>query len=178
MNESMLVGGHYRNPTGAYEIIAIDGMWATVRYEDGTEKRHLIAALQIHWENNQADAAAAAAAAQKSARAPRQRAPKPPAAFAPAETSALIAAIIRRLCADTTNFATRQEIVDALLADPVGLSLVEAAHKQLFYRTPEWIAGSMLDQFGKDLTAKNGVYRDQFDREQIENVWAYRPRMQ
>lgn len=176
MTDSIEVGRRYRNSTGEYELIAIDGMWATVRYETGVEKRHLRAALQIHWENDQAGTEAAAAAAQKAAKAPRVRAPKPPAAFPIEETTPMVAAIIRNLSTPDSPFVGRQAIVEALLRDPRGGEIVATAHKALFYRTPEWIAGAMIDQFSKDLTRKGSPVRDQFIREQIDNVTAYRPK--
>lgn len=176
MNQTIEVGRRYRNPTGEYEIVSIDGMWATVRYEDGQTKRHLLAALQIHWENNQAVTEAAAAAAQKTAKAPRVRAPKAASPFPVEETSALIAAIVRAQTTAENPYVTRQTIVEGLMADPRGKEIIDTAHKALFYRTPEWIAGSMVDQFGKDISRKGSPVRDKFDRQQIENVWAYRPR--
>jgi hypothetical protein len=176
MIDTIEVGRRYRNSTGEYELLSIDGMWATVRYEDGQTKRHLLAALKIHWENNQAESEAAAVAAQKAAKTTRTRAPKPVAPFPVEETTPLIAGIIRSLTTADGEYVTRQAIVEALLADPRGKQLVDKVHKDQFYRTQEWIAGSMLDQFGKDLSRKGSPVRDQFDREQIENVWAYRPR--
>lgn len=176
MTDTIEVGRRYRNSTGEYEILSIDGMWATVRYEGGETKRHLLAALQIHWENDQAGVEAAAAAAQKAAKAPRVRAPKPVASFPVEETTPLIAAIVRSLTTPDGQYVTREAIVASLMADPRGKQIVETAHKALFYRTPEWIAGSMIDQFGKDLSRKGSPVRDQFDREQIDNVWAYRPK--
>ena len=175
MTDTIEVGRRYRNPTGEYEILSIDGMWATVRYEDGTTKRHLLAALQIHWDNDRAGSEAAAAAAQKTAKTPRVRAPKPPQPFPIDETSTLIGQLVRTLSADG-QYVTRQVIVEALLADARGSQLIETAHKNLFYRSQEWIAGSMIDQFGKDLTRKGSPVREQFEREQIDNAWAYRPR--
>ena len=62
MTDTIEVGQRYRNSTGEYEILSIDGMWATVRYDDGQTKRHLLAALQIHWENDRAEAEAGVAA--------------------------------------------------------------------------------------------------------------------
>lgn len=176
MTDTIEVGRRYRNSTGEYELLAIDGMWATVRYADGQTKRHLLAALQIHWENNQAGAEAAAAAAQKTAKAPRVRAPKAAAPFPIDETSALIAAIVRAQTTAEYPYVTRQTIVEGLMADPRGKEIIETAHKALFYRTPEWIAGSMIDQFGKDISRKGSPVRDKFERQQIDNVWAYRPR--
>jgi hypothetical protein len=63
-----------------------------------------------------------------------------------------------------------------LLADPQGKALVDKVHKDQFYRTEEWIAGSMLDQFGKDLTRKGSPVYEKFERDQIDNAWAYRPK--
>lgn len=176
MTDTIEVGRHYRNASGEYEILSIDGMWATVRYQGGETKRHLLAALQIHWENDQATVEAEAAAAQKTARAARARPVKHAAPFPAEETSPLIGEIINSLTTPGGNYVTRQEIVGALMADPRGAAHVEKTHKALFYRTPEWIAGSMIDQFGKDITRKGSPVRDKFEREQIENVWAYRPR--
>lgn len=171
------VGRRYRNSTGDYEILSIDGMWATVQYDSGETRRHLLAALQIHWENERAGAEAAAAAAQKTAaKTTRTRAPKPPAAFPIDETAGLIAGIIRDRTTAGGAYVTRAAIVEALLADPRGGELVAIAHQGLFYRTPEWIAGSMIDQFAKDLTRRGSPVREKFEREQIDNVWAYRPR--
>lgn len=176
MSDTIEVGRHYRNASGEYEILSIDGMWATVRYENGETKRHLLAALQIHWENDQAGAEAAAAAAQKTARAARARPVKPVSSFPVEETTPLIAEIIRSRTTVGGDYVTRKDIVDALMADPRGAEIIATTHKALFYRTPEWIAGSMLDQFGKDISRKGSPVRDKFEREQIENVWAYRPR--
>jgi hypothetical protein len=164
MTNDIEVGSHYRNPTGEYEILEIDGMWATVRYEDGSTKRHLLAALKIHWENNQA---AVAAATPK---------PKPASPFPVDETAELIASIIRLLTTSEGVFVPRQDIVNALLSDPRGKELVDKVHKDQFYRTEEWIAGTMLDQFAKDLERKGSPVYQQFDREQKDNTWAYRPR--
>ncbi len=170
------VGQRYRNSTGEYELLSIDGMWATVQYDSGETKRHLLAALKIHWENEQAGAEAAAAAAQKAAgKTTRTRAAKPPAPFPIDETDGLIARIIHDKTTPGGEYVTRKEIVDALLADPRGSELIATAHKGLFYRTPEWIAGSMIDQFAKDLTRRGSPVREKFEREQIDNIWAYRP---
>lgn len=173
MIDTIEVGRRYRNTTGEYELLAIDGMWATVRYEDGSTKRHLLAALKIHWENDQA---ATAVATQKAAKPTRVRKAKPAAAFPVEETNAIIASLIRLLATPDEGYVTRQDIVQALLADPQGKTLVDNAHKNQFYRTEEWIAGSMLDQFGKDITRKGSPIFNQFDREQIDNVWAYKPK--
>jgi hypothetical protein len=173
MTDAIEVGRRYRNPTGEYELLAIDGMWATVRYDDGQIRRHLLAALQIHWENDQA---ASAVATQKAVKPTRVRKAKPTAAFPIDETDVLIASLIRSLVDPSGNYLPRQDIVTALLADPQGRTLVDNVHKNQFYRTEEWIAGSMLDQFGKDLSRKGSPVYNQFDREQIDNSWAYRPK--
>lgn len=176
MSDVLEVGRHYRNSTGGYEVQAIDGMWATVRYENGTVKRHLLAALQIHWENDQAGTEAAAVATRKAAKtATRPRAAKAATPFPADESNALIADIVRARSAGG-RYVTRQAIVEALMADDNGRRMITTAHKALFYRSEEWIAGSMIDQFGKDISRKGSSVRDQFDREQIDNVWAYRPR--
>ena len=175
MSDTLEVGRRYRNASGEYEIQAIDGMWATVRYEDGTVKRHLTAALKIHWENDQAETEAAAAAARKTAKAPRVRATKTATPFPVDETTPLIARLIREQAAGG-EFITRQAILEALLADPDGRGIVETVHKALFYRTEEWIAGSILDQFAKDVERKGSPVYNQFDRQQIDNVWAYKPK--
>ncbi|MBK8909210.1 MAG: hypothetical protein IPM60_15410, partial [Rhodospirillales bacterium] len=87
MSNTIEVGQRYRNSTGEYEIVSIDGMWATVRYESGETKRHLLVALQIHWDNERAVVEAAAAAQKTAGKTPRTRAPKPPAPFPIDETS-------------------------------------------------------------------------------------------
>lgn len=176
MSDTIEVGRRYRNSTGEYEIESIDGMWATVRYEGGETKRHLLVALQIHWDNERAVVEAAAAAQKAAEKTVRTRTPKPAAPFPIDETSSLIAGIIRAKTTAGGEFVTRQTIVEALLADPRSSELIETAHKGLFYRTPEWIAGSMIDQFSKDLTRRGSPVREQFDREQIENTWAFRPK--
>jgi hypothetical protein len=178
MTDTIEVGRRYRNSTGEYELLSIDGMWATVRYENGETKRHLLAALQIHWENDRSSAEAAATAAQKAAKTPRVRAAKPAAPFPIEETTPLVAGLIRELAAANGNGAPvgRQAIVEALLANPQGRQLIEATHKGLFYRSEEWIAGSIIDQFAKDLSRKGSPVYHQFDREQIDNVWAYKPK--
>lgn len=173
MTNDIEVGSHYRNPTGEYEILEIDGMWATVRYEDGSTKRHLLAALKIHWENNQA---AVAAATPKPVKPTRTRKPKPASPFPIDDTDALIASIIRLLATPEGDFVPRQDIVNTLLSHPQGKELVDKVHKDQFYRTEEWIAGTMLDQFAKDLDRKGSPVYQQFDREQKDNTWAYRPR--
>ncbi len=174
MSATLEVGRRYRNASGEYEIEAIDGMWATVRYDDGTVKRHLLAALQIHWENDQAGSEAAAAAARKSAKASRPRAAKP-APFPADQTTPLVARLIRDL-ATGDDYVSRQATIDALLADAEGRRIVDETHRSLFYRTEEWIAGSILDQFAKDLERKGSPVYNQFERQQIDNVWAFKPK--
>lgn len=175
MSETIEVGRRYRNSSGEYEILSIDGMWATVQYEGGETKRHLTAALQIHWENDQAQAVATAAQ-EKAARPARTRQPKAQSPFPADETNAIIAELLNTMTTSDGQYVTRQAIVEALMADARGAEIISTTHKALFYRTPEWIAGSMLDQFGKDITRKGSPVRDKFEREQIENVWAYRPK--
>lgn len=165
------VGQRYRNPSGEYLIVEIEGMWATVEYESGQIKRHLLSALKIHWENEQA--AAAAAPPAPATRATRSRAAKSP--FPIEETNRLISRIINSGTKAGEEYLTRETIVAALMADPRGGALIEAAHKGLFYRTPEWIAGSMIDQFNKDLMRRASPVFNKFEREKIDNVWAFRP---
>jgi len=168
------VGRRYRNPAGEYEILAIDGMWATVEYDSGQTKRHLLSALQIHWENEQA-AQTIAAVAAAAAKPTRTRAAKPPAPFPIDETDRLVAGIINAHTTPGGDYVERKTIVEALMADPRAAELIATAHKGLFYRTPEWIAGSMIDQFAKDLTRRGSPVRDKFERDKIDNVWAFRP---
>ena len=75
MTQPLEIGRRYRNSNGEYELVNIDGMWASVRYDNGRETRHLLAALEIHQRNADAGIAAAAAARTTAAKAPTRARP-------------------------------------------------------------------------------------------------------
>ena len=98
-----------------------------------------------------------------------------PATFPADQTTPLVARLIRDL-ATGDDYVSRQATIDALLADAEGRRIVDETHRSLFYRTEEWIAGSILDQFAKDLERKGSPVYNQFERQQIDNVWAFQPK--
>ena len=83
MPQPLESGHRYRNSYGEYELVSIDGMWATVRYDSGQVKRHLLAALEIHQRNADRNLAAQSAAAPPKAARARQTSPRAPRAYSP-----------------------------------------------------------------------------------------------
>jgi hypothetical protein len=92
----------------------------------------------------------------------------------------VIARVIRELCPERSDFATRDEIAQALLADPEGRGLVEGGSGSFGERATAW---NMVDWFRARFAGSE--WSTEFERERragisIESrksreVWAYRP---
>ena len=93
----------------------------------------------------------------------------------------VIARVIRQLAAERSDFVTRDEIAQAMLADPEGRGLVEGGSGRFGDAAT---AGNMVDWFSAKF--RGSEWSDQFARErskavsiesgETREVWAYRPR--
>jgi hypothetical protein len=81
---------------------------------------------------------------------------------------------IQALCIRPNTFATRDEIAEFLLADPLAHAyLDEKAH--LDGRSIEWIAGNTVDWFSAWMTRGMLQTRGRYERRKLGGKWAYRP---
>ena len=157
-------GHRARDAYGDYEVIAVDGEYRLVRYDDGQERRRPLALLRLAAENRLND----------SYRLPPQSPPERaktrdsrPAAgessFLRDETSPLVADLIGRLAGPPPAFVTHDQLVAALLADPGG--------RRLIARAPE-VQGDNPPARGLPPPALGGPYPNQAPPRTPRWVWA------
>lgn len=73
------------------------------------------------------------------------------------------------------DFVTHDEIVEALLADPEAVRIIEEAHQAQPERTREWLAHNMVAWFSERITVGQSEWSDRLIRQKIDGKWAYRP---
>lgn len=87
----------------------------------------------------------------------------------------VIARLIRELSGPSGRFISHAELVEALLRDPLGANLVQAASD---YQDNEWSANkwasNMVQWFSQRITQESSEYRQEFEREARAEGYAYR----
>lgn len=188
-------GHRDRDAHGPYEVLAVDGDYRLVRYDDGREARRLVGLLRIAAANRRFYTGPPAPVSRSSriapprdsreSRNPSRRVAKPgqptepdTPTFSLAETSPLVADLIRRLAGDPPQFVSHDQLATALLADPAGERLIKAAREvQGDDRAPAAIAANMVAWFSQQITTGASPYSRDFLRRKSRGRWAYRPRV-
>jgi len=170
-----------RDRYGEYEVVAVDGDYRLVRYQDGREERRSLATLRLAHRNREYDhsrpppAPPAPPKARPAARpAPQRR--REELSFRSDETEPLIAGLIRDLAGDPPAYVPQDTLATALLADTRGRRLIARARElQGDDRPPAAIAAAMLASFGRRFTGGDSPYARRFKRKKVDGAWAYRP---
>jgi hypothetical protein len=178
-------GGRFRDRTGDYEVVRVEGEYRIVRYDDGTEARRHVSLLRLAWDNRRFDDGRRPPAPLppkrpvRSARALKNgdKSPDYEPTFKREETSPLVAALIRQLTVGRAGYVTHRELAVALLADPRGRRHVDRAREiGGDHNRPEVIAANIVAWFSQEITEGVSPYRREFERKKVNRRWAYRPR--
>ena len=171
-----------RDRYGDYEVIAADGDYRLVRYDDGREQRRPLATLRLAQRNREFDTGRPPPVAPPPAPPPQPAPPRPrsgkPAAGQPSitfdETLPLIADLIRELAGDPPGYVPDETIAAALLADNRGRRHIARARElQGDDRPPTTIAAGMVAWFSRQFTDRALPYGRDFERRKINGRWAY-----
>ena len=93
-----------------------------------------------------------------------------------ADVFPIIAQVIRDEYAQKERFVTHDEIIARLLAHPEAVHLIEQAHEQQDkQRSHEWLAHNMVAWFSERITVGQSDWANEFNREKIDDKWAYKP---
>jgi hypothetical protein len=88
----------------------------------------------------------------------------------------VIAPLIRQSVSDAEGFVSHQDLVEALLADPMGEKLIDAARADRDKdRSAAWWASNMVQWFSQKITAGASDHARDFERVHREDGYAYRP---
>jgi hypothetical protein len=88
----------------------------------------------------------------------------------------VIARLISTIYQRTGDYVTHDEIVQEMLSDTLGKSLIEnALNEDDAEKTGEWWASNMVQWFSQRITEEKSEYAREFERTKIEGAWAYRP---
>ncbi|HEV7221483.1 MAG TPA: GDP-mannose 4,6-dehydratase [Pirellulales bacterium] len=88
----------------------------------------------------------------------------------------VIARLIRQSVSDAEGFVSHQDLVEALLADPMGEKLIDAARADRDKdRSAAWWASNMVQWFSQKITAGASDHARDFERVHREDGYAYRP---
>jgi hypothetical protein len=91
------------------------------------------------------------------------------------EISATITAFIHHCHQETQAYVTRDEIAAALLQAPKSRDLIQQRY-QNSENDLEWHAGNLVDWFSSQFTTELSIYVNEFERQKINDKWAYKPR--
>ena len=98
--------------------------------------------------------------------------------FNQADVFPIITDLTKKLYQVKRDFVFHEEIVQGLLNDPVGKKLVEFAYQKKNSHSREWWAGNMVAWFSQKITAGEYKPGNEFERKQIHNNYAYKPKAQ
>lgn len=87
----------------------------------------------------------------------------------------VIARLIESLHAQHGGFVRSNDLAAALLQDEEGRRAIEEAQRRQDEVKPlEWIASNMVAWFGQRITADASSWSEKFEREKIDDRWAYK----
>lgn len=95
-------------------------------------------------------------------------------AFSHDDVFPFIAELIEKLYGEKGEFVTHREIVAELVEHPEVRAYMDEAIRQKGHTVRDW-SNWMVQWFSAAFTEKRSVYWDKFERERIEERWAYRP---
>lgn len=90
------------------------------------------------------------------------------------ETFPIIARLIGQSRGDINGFVGHETIVNAMLSDPEGLTIVAKARDRAAWSDDRVAASNMVAWFSQQITIGNSRWGELFDREQQRGAWAYR----
>lgn len=87
----------------------------------------------------------------------------------------IIARGIETTCGQSAGFVTHDEIVTFLLNDSEAIGHIDTACEASEARhSREWMAHNMVAWFSQRITIGDSDWSDRFDREKINDKWAYK----
>lgn len=95
-------------------------------------------------------------------------------AFSEEEVAPIIAEVIRERFAESGDYVKHRKLVEALLERPEAREQIESAVEKRGHTEKQW-ASWMVQSFSAAMTAERLPIEDAFERERIDNQWAYRP---
>lgn len=178
MTTEFKVDHWYSDGKRAFRVVAIEGDRLHVVYQDESEPVRRFVAGMARYARPLGGPPLAPPPPSESPRAAkgRQLRSTDDRTFSIAETSAIIADMIRHHGRATGDYLPHDEIVRLFMADVKGASLVARAIELGHADTPAKIAGNMLDHFSAHITAGHSEFAQQVERRKIGGKWAYRPR--
>jgi len=88
----------------------------------------------------------------------------------------LVAELIRQRVPEKQAWINHREIVAALSQRPEARSLI-AEIAGIQGKSAAWTADNIVRWFSAHYTQGQSAYQDDFERQRVDGVWAYRPRM-
>ena len=95
-------------------------------------------------------------------------------AFSEEEVAPIIAEVIRQRSGQSGDYVKHRKLVEALLEHPEARPQIESAVEKRGHTEKQW-ASWMVQSFSAAMTAERLPIDDKFERERIDNQWAYRP---
>lgn len=95
-------------------------------------------------------------------------------AFSEEDIAPIIADVIRERHAESGDYVKHRRLVEALLEHAEAREQIESAVKKRGHTEKQW-ASWMVQSFSAAMTAERLPIDDSFERERIDNQWAYRP---
>lgn len=95
-------------------------------------------------------------------------------AFSEEEVAPIIAEVIRERSAESGDYVKHRKLVEALLEHPEVRPQIESAVEKRGHTEKQW-ASWMVQSFSAAMTAERLPIDDKFERERIDDQWAYRP---
>lgn len=95
-------------------------------------------------------------------------------AFSEEDVSPIIAGIIRHRYGESGDYVKHRDLVQAMLAHPEARKQIESAVEKRGHSEKQW-ASWMVQSFSAAMTADRSDFEDAFERERIDDQWAYRP---
>lgn len=95
-------------------------------------------------------------------------------AFSEDDVAPIIAEVIRSQYAESGDYVKHRKLVKAMLEHPEAREQIESAVEKRGHTEKQW-ASWMVQSFSAAMTAERLPIDDKFERERIDNQWAYRP---
>lgn len=95
-------------------------------------------------------------------------------AFSEEEVSPIIAGIIRDRYGESGDYVKHRDLVQAMLAHPEAREQIDSAVDKRGHSAKQW-ASWMVQSFSAAMTADRSDFEEAFERERIDDQWAYRP---
>ena len=115
-----------------------------------------------------------AEAATGPARETKSRKGSQESAFSEEDVSPIIAGIIRQRYDESGQYVKHRDLVQAMLAHPEAREQIDSAVEKRGHSEKQW-ASWMVQSFSAAMTADRSDFENAFERERIDDQWAYKP---